>query len=128
MRDADVGTGDVYACHQNGWMTLMAKATTTPDNDSKTTLKAEAGGKVAKSGSKAPAKAAKNTKPNFFQRILNYFKDVRTEMKRVVWPTRNEVGNSFLVVLVTLLFFIFFTAVVDQIVVQFLSLLDKIGG
>ena len=26
-------------------------------------------------------------KPNFFARIANYFKEVKSELKKVVWPT-----------------------------------------
>ncbi len=74
------------------------------------------------------AKAAKPDKPGFFARIGQYFRDVRSEMKRVVWPQRPEVINSSVVVVVTLLFFTALTFVVDAIVVEALKLLTQIGS
>jgi preprotein translocase subunit SecE len=53
-------------------------------------------------------------KPSVVQRMNRYFKDVRGEMRRVVWPTRSEVINSSVVVIVTLIFFVLFTFVIDQ--------------
>ena len=78
--------------------------------------------KTAKPG-KAPAPA----KPNVFARVSSYFQDVRSEMKRVVWPGRTEVINSSVVVIVTLIFFTTFIALTDAVVYQVLGLLGKIG-
>ncbi|MCX8007888.1 MAG: preprotein translocase subunit SecE [Coriobacteriia bacterium] len=67
-------------------------------------------------------------KPNVFKRISKYFSDVRQEMKRVVWPSREEVVNSSIVVVVTLLFFIAFTFVVDTASSWlFIDVLARIG-
>jgi preprotein translocase subunit SecE len=73
-------------------------------------------------------KPAKQAKPSIFARLGSYFRDVRSEMKRVVWPNRSEVLNSSVVVITTLLFFIAFIAVTDLIVAKALSLLSGIGG
>lgn len=47
-------------------------------------------------------KAAK--KPNIFKRaakaVSRFFRDTRGEMKKVVWPTRIQVRNNFIVVAV----------------------------
>ncbi|MDL2293115.1 preprotein translocase subunit SecE [Ruminococcaceae bacterium OttesenSCG-928-D13] len=48
--------------------------------------------------------AEKTTKkPNFLVRagraIARFFKDTRGEMKKVVWPSRKQVWNNFLVVM-----------------------------
>ncbi|MEG2582996.1 MAG: preprotein translocase subunit SecE [Oscillospiraceae bacterium] len=40
------------------------------------------------------------TKPNFFQKTLKYFKDVKAEMKRVVWPTFAKVRQNTIIVMV----------------------------
>ena len=77
-------------------------------------------------GSK-PGKTAPAGKPNVFARTGTYFHDVRSEMKRVVWPTRAEVLNSSVVVVTTLIFFIVFILIVDQVVIQFLKLIGKLG-
>ncbi|MHB1018277.1 MAG: preprotein translocase subunit SecE [Coriobacteriia bacterium] len=54
-------------------------------------------------------------KPGIFKRIGKYFKDVRSELRRVIWPHRQEVLNSSLIVVATLVFFVFFTLVIDNI-------------
>lgn len=43
------------------------------------------------------------TKPNLFVRIANYFKEVKAEMKKVVWPSRGKVKNNTITVLVYVL-------------------------
>ena len=37
--------------------------------------------------------------------VLEYFRGVRTEMKKVVWPTKKELGSYTAVVLVVCAFF-----------------------
>jgi preprotein translocase subunit SecE len=101
---------------QNGRM-MMAKATTVDDASSK----------VVKTGK--PGKAAPAPKPSVFARIGQYFRDVRAEMNRVVWPTRPEVLNSSVVVVTTLIFFILFITIVDYaIVIPLITAISKIGG
>lgn len=74
------------------------------------------------------SKSAKPSKPNIFARLAQYFRDVRSEMKRVVWPQRPEVINSSIVVLVTLIFFVALTFTVDSLVVQALRfVVDRLG-
>jgi len=97
----------------------MAKATTAD------TALAGKTDKPVKTGK--PGKAPAAEKPNFFARMMTYFRDVRAEMKRVVWPTRPEVLNSSVVVVTTLLFFILFITLVDQVVIQILKLLARLG-
>jgi len=74
------------------------------------------------------AKTTKADKPNIFARFVRYLTDVRSELKRVVWPSRPEVINSSLVVIVTLAFFIALTLVVDTISTQLVQLIGRIGG
>ncbi len=42
-------------------------------------------------------------KPKFFARIANYFKDVKAEMKKVVWPSLEKVKQNTITVLVYVL-------------------------
>jgi len=70
---------------------------------------------------------AKAAKPNVFARLIGYFRNVWAELKRVVWPSRTEVINSSLVVIVTLLFFVFFTLAVDTVVIQVVQLIGNIS-
>jgi preprotein translocase subunit SecE len=75
-----------------------------------------------------PAKSSKPTKPNVFVRLTGYFRDVRSEMKRVVWPNRSEVINSSVVVVTTLIFFTLFITLTDLVVQRVVFLIQKIGG
>lgn len=47
--------------------------------------------------------------------ISQYFRDVRLEFRKVIWPTRPEVGSQAMVVLTTLLFFTVLIGVLDYI-------------
>ena len=40
------------------------------------------------------------TKPNVFTRMVNYFKEVKAEMKRVVWPSFSKVKQNTLTVII----------------------------
>jgi preprotein translocase subunit SecE len=77
-----------------------------------------------------PGKAAVPPKPSVIARIGTYFRDVRAEMNRVVWPNRAEVRNSSVVVIVTLIFFAVFIALTDLVVQQIINVLGtiRIGG
>ena len=77
-----------------------------------------------------PGKAAAPPKPGFFDRISTYFRDVRAEMKRVVWPAPDEIRNSSVVVIVTLIFFAAFIALTDLVVQQIINVLGsiRVGG
>lgn len=55
---------------------------------------------MAESNKKVPA--APNKKKGG---IGEYFKGIRVEMKKVVWPTKKELGSFTVVVLVTCAFF-----------------------
>jgi len=60
--------------------------------------------------------ASKTTKkPSVLVRLKKYFRDVWTELKRTTWPSRAEVLKSSGIVLVTLIFFIVLTFVVDNL-------------
>ncbi len=71
---------------------------------------------------------AKASKPNVLQRFAKYLKDVRSEVRRVVWPGRPEIVNSSLVVLVMLLLMTTFVALVDEAAFQtIINFLARIG-
>ncbi|WP_298579581.1 preprotein translocase subunit SecE [uncultured Olegusella sp.] len=61
--------------------------------------------RLAKSSSSKAAKPAKAKKTGFFGRIRNYFADVRSEMHRVTWPSKDELRNWSVGVIVTLVIF-----------------------
>ena len=44
-----------------------------------------------------------NEKPKFTTRVSNYFKGVKSELKKVNWPTKKELTNYTVVVIATTL-------------------------
>ncbi len=43
------------------------------------------------------------TKPNIFARIANFFREVKAEMKKVVWPSFAKVKQNTLIVILYVL-------------------------
>ncbi|MGI6754654.1 MAG: preprotein translocase subunit SecE [Atopobiaceae bacterium] len=67
---------------------------------------AETKGGKGKETTKAVAASKKSAKKKgFFSRISGYFKDVRSEMHQVVWPSKDELRNYSLAVIVMLIVF-----------------------
>ena len=56
--------------------------------------------KAKKANEKNSKKAAASKKPK--KSIVKYFKDLKSEFKKVVWPSRKTVINNTIVVLITL--------------------------
>ncbi|MEE9429597.1 MAG: preprotein translocase subunit SecE [Melioribacteraceae bacterium] len=52
------------------------------------------------------------------QKILDFFSDVSKEMKKVTWPTKEELKESTTIVIVVCLLFAAFTYIVDMGVTQ----------
>ena len=48
-----------------------------------------------------------------WEQLTRFFKEVRTEMKKVNWPPRKEVVGSTIVVIVSVFILSFFLGVVD---------------
>ena len=48
---------------------------------------------------KKDKKPEKNSKPGFFSRIGKWFKDMKSELKKVQWPTRKQTVNNTLIVI-----------------------------
>ena len=44
-----------------------------------------------------------NKKPNIFSRMGKFFKDCRSEFKKLVWPTRQQLAKNSSVVLVSMI-------------------------
>jgi preprotein translocase subunit SecE len=80
-----------------------------------------------KSKNAAKGGSGQTKKPNIFARLMDYFRGVRTELKRVTWPTRKEVLNSCVIVIVTLVFFAALTTLIDSGATEVITLWNKIG-
>ena len=75
---------------------------------------------VAAEAKKKDAKKADSKKPGLVERARTYFKGVKSEIKRVTWPTRNELVKYTGAVLGMLVFFGVLIAVVDAVIVPVL--------
>ena len=73
--------------------------------------------KAEKAAESKDAKAAdkKSAKPK--KQRFQFFRDVRSELRRVTWPTRTDVLRWTGVVVVALLFFGVFVALLDNVVI-----------
>ena len=54
-------------------------------------------------------------KPNIFARIGKFFKEVRGEMKKVIWPTWKQLVNNTLIVIAFILIVGVVLAIIDAI-------------
>ena len=83
---------------------------------------------MAKDSSAKSSKGKAKAKAKKQNRIVKYFKDLKSELKKVVWPSRKQVLNNTGVVLAVMiivgLFFFFFDAGLGFIVEKLVS----IGG
>ena len=57
---------------------------------------------MAKEKTNAVASAAAAASPKKKRSIVKYFKDARSEFKKVVWPSRKQVVNNTIVVIIAL--------------------------
>ncbi len=55
------------------------------------------------------------TKTNWIDSTRNYLQDIRSEMKRVTWPTRARVESTTVVVILSVFIFAIYFKVVDQV-------------
>jgi preprotein translocase subunit SecE len=54
-------------------------------------------------------------KTRWYKRIGPFLREVRAEMKKVTWPSRNEVYSTTIVVIISTLFFGFYLYFMDLI-------------
>jgi preprotein translocase subunit SecE len=98
-----------------------------PESEKKTSFfkKGTANDSASSSENVKPAKKEEKPKKKRFQ----FFRDVKAEMKRVTWPTRTDVLQWTGVVVVALLFFGIFVALLDNaIITPLLVLISGIGA
>ena len=67
-----------------------------------------------KSAAKAVSKDKKDAKPN--KKRFQFFRDVKAEMKRVTWPTKQDVVRWSVVVVCALIFFGVYVALLDNVI------------
>ncbi len=81
-----------------------------------------------KSASTKKASKAKNAKPSFPSRVKKYFSSIRSEMKRVVWPSKKELLNYSVTVIVSLIVVGVVIALLDTVISEGLALLSGLRG
>ena len=64
--------------------------------------------------SKPTPKAKRNERPGIFARGINFFKDVKNELKKVTWPTSDELMKKTGIVAGIVTISTFFTWIVDS--------------
>ena len=73
---------------------------------------------------------ATNKKPNFFvrtgRRIAKWFREMKSELKKVVWPTGKQLLNNTLVVLVAVIVVGVILFAFDWLAGEGISLLGKL--
>jgi preprotein translocase subunit SecE len=61
-----------------------------------------------------------------FEQIKQFYRDVILEMKKVSWPTRQEVTSTTVVVLIAVFFFGFYLFGSDMLITYFFDTLTKL--
>lgn len=66
---------------------------------------------------------------SFVTGLAQYFKDVRSELKKVVWPSRSQLIASTIIVIVTVLFFSLYIGGLDALLSWAINLVaTALGG
>ena len=80
--------------------------------------------KESKTKEKKTSDKSKKKKPN---RIVKWFKDLKSEFKKVVWPSRKKVFNTTFVVLVVLVIASVFVGGLDFGLLKLFSFVLNLG-
>ena len=67
-------------------------------------------------------------KLRWYKRFIVFLREVRSEVKKVTWPSRNEVYSTTLVVIVATLFFGFYLFFMDVIFSWAISQIKSLFG
>ncbi|HEC69108.1 MAG TPA: preprotein translocase subunit SecE [Candidatus Omnitrophica bacterium] len=62
---------------------------------------------------------------NFFKRIPSFLKEVKEELKKVSWSSRQELLNATVIVLIGSFFLTLFIALSDLLLARFLQFIIK---
>ena len=70
---------------------------------------------TASTNDKKQKNSGKEKKPGFFSRIGKWFRDLKSECKKIVWPTRKQTMKNTAIVIATVLVVGVFIWVLDAI-------------
>lgn len=78
---------------------------------------------------KSSGKSDKDKKKKKHNKVVQFFIDVRSEMRRVTWPTKQDVLQWTGVVIIALIFFALFCLILDNgVITPILVGLSNLGG
>jgi len=63
-------------------------------------------------------------KKGIVKRLFKYLKEAKSELKKVIWPSRKEIISSTIVVLVAVLFFVLLIGCLDFFFAQLIKLIS----
>ena len=69
----------------------------------------------------------KEKKPGFFSKLFKKLKGLKSEFKKIVWPSKEETTRSTVVVVSTIVVFAVCIAILDFLFSKGLTLLSHIG-
>ena len=69
-------------------------------SDNEKIEKTGADAQAASKPAKVDKKAKKDEKPGLFQRVARWFREMKSELKKVVWPTPKQTVNNTVIVIV----------------------------
>jgi preprotein translocase subunit SecE len=69
-----------------------------------------------------------NSKERWYKRFRNFLKEVRVEVKKVTWPSKNEVYSTTIIVLLATFFFGFYLYFMDVILSWLLARVQSLLG
>ena len=72
---------------------------------------------------KKDKKSDKTAKPGFFARVSKWFRDMKSELKKVQWPTRKQTINNTLIVIACVIVVGIFIALFDFVAGEAIGLL-----
>lgn len=101
---------------------IKTTKTSAKDDSSKKDSKKKSDSKKDASSKKSNNKNAKSG-----NKVSRYFRDLKSEFKKVVWPSKKQVFNNTLVVLVTIFIFMVIVGGFDTIMYKALQLLVSNG-
>lgn len=67
-------------------------------------------------------------KERWYRRFISFLREVRAELRKVTWPSRNEVYNTTIVVIVATFFFGFYLFFMDVIFSWVISKIKSFFG
>ncbi len=67
----------------------------------------------------------KQKKEGIFDKVVRFFREVKTEITKVKWPTRRELIGSTVAVIMLSLIFALFLGIVDFVIIKILKIIIK---